>query len=356
MIAIPLAPPSTARADRAVAEVVLLLEHFFAGPENRLVAALMQQDSSLLDRGNPLLLTGPPGAGKSVLAWTIARHELAQHGASARCLFEPAHEFARRHAESIEADDAEHFRQRYQRPEVLVIDDVHHLVGKPAAQDELAAIISQRVGEERIVIATCARLPTIVRGLRANLASRLLPGLTIPVQLPGQLARQCILQALAMQQQWELSAEQTDRLAQSLPSDLSARRLAAAMHQLAVWRSSHPERPLDGGSLEDLSDNLRQDHQPSMAVIASAVAKRFQIRPAELKGATRRQAVVRARSLAMFLGRRLTERSLQEIGSFFGGRDHTTVMHACRQTERLLATNTELARAADELLEQLRAG
>jgi chromosomal replication initiator protein len=356
LIAIPLAPPSANRADRGVAEVALLVHDFYAGPENRLIAAVLTGDASLLDRGNPLLLTGPAGAGKSSLAWTLARAELARLGSSGRCLFELAHEFARRHAESIEADDREHFRQRYLRPDVLVIDDVHHLAGKPAAQDELSSLVDQRVAEGRVVITTCPRLPTIIRGIRANLASRLLPGLTIPIHLPGAAARRRIVEAIVGEMRLGLSAAQLDRLIEQLPSDLSARRLAATIQQVVAWQAAHADTRLDDVNLDRVTDSLRQGQQPSMAVITSAVAKRFQIRPAELKGATRRQAVVRARSLAMFLGRRLTESSLQDIGSFFGGRDHTTVMHACRQTERLLATNTELARAADELLEQLRAG
>jgi chromosomal replication initiator protein len=107
-------------------------------------------------------------------------------------------------------------------------------------------------------------------------------------------------------------------------------------------------------SIQGAIDSTGRVQEPSIQEIATAVARRFKLKTADLKGPTRRQQVVRARALAMFLGRKLTDRSLQQIGNFFGGRDHTTVLHACRKTEELMGSNPDLLLAADEVTETLR--
>lgn len=139
------------------------------------------------------------------------------------------------------------------------------------------------------------------------------------------------------------------RLSKSIP----ATRLGAAVQQLRI-STRRSGLPVDIVAVQQAIDATPSGPELSIHEIATAVARRFKLKTADLKGATRRQQVVRARALAMLLGRQLTNLSLQQIGAYFGGRDHTTVLHACRKTEELFSESPELARIADEVIESLR--
>lgn len=333
-----------------------LLPDFVAGPENAFAVFVCRQQESIAHRGNPLLLVGPAGSGKTSLAMTLACHELSlveARESPASMLYLPAADYARSYANSLSADDLEHFRTRIATVDLLVIDDIHTIVDKVAAQEELAARIESRVQKNLPSILTCRRLPSELRGIRPLLASRMLPGLTVTLSLPGPEARLEILTRLCGQAELTMDADWIDVLCRGLPADLSTRRLAAVVNHLQLL-SKHNQR-LDFAAITAAIHSTSGGSEPTIAAIAKAVARRFQLKTSELKSSTRRQQVVRARSLAMYLGRQLTEASLQQIGEYFGGRDHSTVLHACRKTESLLATNSQLSQTADEVSEQLRA-
>lgn len=350
---IELKTPLNASPRRHVGVERPLLPHFFAGPENRLAAFVCGSSQGLADRGNPLLLTGPSGCGKSALAATLAANE-TERISSPKVLHFKAIDFARRYAEAVDGDDLDHFRGPVSEADVLWIDDVHLIADKGPAQEELAARLADRFERSRVTILTCRRLPTEIRGFRPLLASRMLPGLTIQVSPPSGEARRELLAALADDADLEIDDELLDLLAAGLPAGLPAPRLSGAISQLRLW-CRNAERCPTVEAIQSAIDAASSGHAPTIPTIAGAVARRFKLKTADLKGPTRRQQVVRARALAMFLGRKLTDRSLQQIGDYFGGRDHTTVLHACRKTESLLGTSPDLSRAADEVTETLRA-
>lgn len=349
---IELKTPLSASPRRHVGAERPLLTHFYAGPENRLAAFICDTRQSIAERGNPLLLIGPSGSGKSSLAATLAANEAEEQIAS-KVLHFKAIDFARRYAEAVDGDDLEHFRQPVSEADVLWIDDVHLIADKGAAQEELAARLADRFERSRATILTCRRLPTEIRGFRPLLSSRMLPGLTIQVSPPGSEARRELLGVLADDAELQIDGELLDLLAAGLPAGLSVPRLAAAISHLRLW-CRNAESPPTVGAVQAAIDAASSNHAPTIPAIAGAVARRFKLKTADLKGPTRRQQVVRARALAMFLGRKLTDRSLQQIGDYFGGRDHTTVLHACRKTESLLGSSPDLSRAADEVTETLR--
>lgn len=335
-----------------------LLERFYFGSENALAAFVCHQSEPINERGNPLLFVGPSGCGKTTLALTVAAAEQQRRQESngdqpAGVRFVTGSDFARTYGLAIQNEDLSHFRTRIEQAAIWVVDDVHSLTDKTAAQHELAARIEARVSNHQTTILTCRRLPSELRGVRPLLASRMLPGLTVPISYPSAATRLAILAALCRRFKLEIEDDWIDLLGHGLPENLPVPRLSAVVQQLRL-------RLADGARLHaDLIAKTIHEtgsqKDVTIAMIAKIVAKRFHLKTADLKSSTRRQQVVRARSLAMYLGRQLTEFSLQQIGTYFGGRDHTTVLHACRTTERLLVENNQLRQAADEVKQQLRA-
>ncbi|QDS85845.1 Chromosomal replication initiator protein DnaA [Rosistilla oblonga] len=358
-VLIPLSKSSTSapRPRLAKAEPLPLLPNFVAGPENRLAAFTCQSDLSILQRGNPILLVGPSGSGKSAIARKLFEREASLlKGRGSRGIIEPAIDFARRYADAVDSDSIADFRNNFLQHPILLIEDVHLMAGKFAAQNELAARIGQRIDLDLPTILTCRRLPTEIEGIRSALASRLLPGLTIPIQLPRSEARRQIIAQYAGLREISLTEEQIGQLDNDLPADAAASRLCSAVQQLALVAMDANSDVIANDDIHDVAASFAAQQEPPIAKIARTVARRFKLKTSDLKSSSRRQQVVRARSMAMFLGRQLTRQSLQAIGQFFGGRDHSTVIHAIRSAEQLIVSDPALARVADDVSEQLKAG
>jgi len=200
---------------------------------------------------------------------------------------------------------------------------------------------------------TSRRLPSQVTGLRPLLVSRMLPGLTIPIRLPGSAARQTLLAEFARRRKLELGRDEIELLDSGLEQDLAARGLDAAVAHLDL-HCRMKACAADAHAVRNAIASIEPTSDVSTDRIAKAIARRFKLKLADLKSGTRRQEVVRARSLAMYLTRQLTHASYHTIGKYFGGRDHTTVLHACRKTASLMEEDSDLRLAADEVTEQLK--
>jgi chromosomal replication initiator protein len=188
--------------------------------------------------------------------------------------------------------------------------------------------------------------------MRPLLASRTIPGLTIPLAIPSGDARLQLLRELSIHHSVDLDDELIEMLHRRIDSRLSARSLESAIKQISLWCRMH-DSPPSIEAVEHAIETVGKAEEISLAEITAAVAKYFRLRRTELRSSSRKQTLVRARSLAMFLGRRLTSKSMHQIGDYFGGRDHTTVLHAIRKTDSLLEQESELRRAADEIQEKL---
>lgn len=347
-----------------------LLPVFFAGEENRFAAFVCGANDGNVDdfrdalaSMGPTLLVGPSGAGKSTIANHLAAKLLdhiaanptpTQMSKPLALLSMPAIDFARLYARAVDSDDITQFRTDLQTAPVLVIDDVHLMIDKGAAQDELAARLESRSTASLPTILTCRRLPTQVPGLRPLLVSRMLPGLTVPIRLPGPEAIRMIVTALAERRDLLLRQEDIDLLCGGLPTEIPARQVDSMVRHLELWCRMKASRPTMIAIREAIA-SLVPTTEISTDKVAKVIARRYKLRLSELKSDTRRQEVVRARSLAMFLSRQLTGSSYDKIGKYFGGRDHTTVLHACRKTESLIESDNELRVAANEVADQLQA-
>ncbi len=330
------------------------LPFFICGDENRLVHFIASSDSPLFEFGNPLLLIGPSGCGKTSIALHVAAKQaivIPTDDRPSEVTVYAAIDFARQYAEAIAADDLPPLRAELDETAILVIDDLNLIHDKPAAQEELAARIESRVLTGKATVITCNRLPSEVRGIRPLLASRVLPGLTVPISTPSHQTRIVLLREIAIHLGLDVSFDLLDILDDGLNNRLPVRSLEAALKQVSLWCRMHQSQPTVD-AIQSAIDIVGPAQETSLAMIAGAVAKHFRIRMADLRSSSRKHNLVRARSLGMLLSRRLTNKSMHQIGDYYGGRDHTTVLHAVRKTESLLDNCDDLRRAAEEVTDK----
>lgn len=351
----PLERPAVRSRRRESRREVGSLPYFIAGEENRLVSFVAQSTTPIFEFGNPLLLVGPSGAGKSVIAMHMAARQAISRpdrDEPSSVLYLAAVDFARQYAEAVSADDLPPLRHQVSDAPILVVDDLHLIADKPAAQDELALRIDERTARGLPTLVTCRRLPSEIRGMRPMLISRVLPGLTVPIATPRGEARSTLLREFSVHLGIDLPIDLLEELDRGLESGLPARSLEAALKQISLWCKMNDAAP-NHDAIQSAIEIVGKTQEASIASIAAAVARYFRIRMSDLRSSSRKQSLVRARSLAMLLARQLTSKSMHQIGDYFGGRDHTTVLHAIRKTESMLQEDADLRRAADEVTEKL---
>ena len=331
------------------------LPYFIGGQENQFVAFVCRSDSSVFEFGNPVLLVGSGGVGKTVIAMHLAAREailrsICDDAAAVKYL--PAVDFARGFAEAVSADDVPPFRHDIDDPAILIVDDLHLMSDKSAAQDELAARIDARISKAHPTILTCRRLPSEIRGMRPMLVSRALPGLTLPIRAPNGPARRLILGELAVLHDVDLPEQYLDMLDQRLNDASPVRSLESSIKQISLFCRMN-DCCVDESVIDAAIQQSSPDDEIALSKITQAVARTFGQKTTDLRSSSRKQSVVRSRSLAMLLARKLTSKSLIQIGAYFGGRDHSTVLHAIRKTESLVDQDNELHQAMLDVTEKL---
>jgi chromosomal replication initiator protein len=318
--------------------------HFFAGPENALVRSIVHLVDGQIGSNSPLVLYGPRGVGKSALALALAARRRMSQGLES-VIVTTAPDFARSLADAVEADSVADHRSRHQRCDLLVIDDLHRLTNKPAAQQFLISALAALQKRGSLVIATLNQLPQATPGLTPALVSRLMGGLVVRLALPGPLARRELARQAATQANLQLNEQEIDRLAGSSDESTDHYLSAAKIRELVLRLAADQE-------LGPQPEPAKQ-HKALCRRVTTLVAKHFALPVSELRGKSRRQAIADARGLAMYLVRRLTAMSYADVGRLFGNRDHTTVLHACRKIESQLTPGSQMRTVVDELVLQL---
>jgi chromosomal replication initiator protein len=326
----------------------LVLDRFILGPENQLAEAAIRSllcDSA--DPYNPLVFYGPPGTGKSHLARGLA--DAWKVDLRRGVLYVLASDFARDLTDALETNALQEFRARFRSPALLVVEDIDLLSERPGAQQELLNTLDAQAeaGNRVIVTANCA--PSLLPGFLPGLRSRLTAGLTVPLAPPQYATRAKVLRELAALRGIPLSEAVVDILAQNMRATVPE--LFGALVQLEM--AAQAEGSPIGVPLARQYVKARQKAQsPQLREIARLTARHFSLKLRDLKSTSRRQAVVRARGVAMYLARLLTQNSLEDIGRYFGGRDHTTVLYGCRKTEELLPHEPSIHEAVVQLQQQ----
>jgi chromosomal replication initiator protein len=332
-----------------------LLDVFVAGPENELsVECLSPTGVEELPQRSPLFLYGPSGGGKTALALTLAARWLNE-SVDRTITVTSGSDFSKAFTRAIEADDMDRFRQLHRLCSCLLVDNIHELATKPAAQEEMVATLDRLMNEGSAIIVTAPELASLTPNLRPALASRLNGGYSLNVLPPASATRHEILRLLAAQMQIDIGEEDVNAIVDQLQDGMSPLQLRGILIRWSHHNRMAPDRTQkESRRLIDKLVDSQIAKAPAVAEIAKAVGREMHVTLELLRGPGRKSSVVRARGLAMFLMRQLTDESYQNIGVYFGGRDHTTVMHACKKTEEDLSNDHELVRVIDRVRQRLK--
>lgn len=328
-------------------------DNFVEGRSNQLGrAAAWQAAQKPGDRAhNPLLLYGGTGLGKTHLMFA-AGNELRRHNPAARVLYLRSSDFANAFFRSIQEKNTDQFKRRFQNIDALLIDDIQFFAGKDRTQEEFFHTFNALFDGRQQIIMTCDRYPREVEGLEPRLKSRLGWGLSVAIDPPDFETRAAIVLAKASERGTDIPNDVAFLLAKKMRSNV--RDLEGALNTLAA-RANFTGRAITAEfAQETLRDLLRAQQQAiGIGNIQKTVADYYGLQVKDLLGKRRTRSLARPRQVAMALAKELTEHSLPEIGDAFAGRDHTTVLHACRQIRNLMETDGKLREDWDKLIRKL---
>lgn len=329
-------------------------ENFVEGKSNQLArAAAMQVAENPGGAYNPLFLYGGVGLGKTHLMQAIGNHILQKNkNRSAKVLYLHSERFVADMVKALQANAINEFKRRYRSVDALLIDDIQFFAGKERSQEEFFHTFNALLEGQQQIILTSDRYPKELSGIEERLKSRFGAGLTVAVQPPELETRVAILMNKAGESNIALPPEVAFFIAKRIRSNV--RELEGALKR--VIANAH----FTGSTItlefvqEALKDLLAvQERLISIDNIIKTVCEYYKIKVSELLSKRRNRSVARPRQVAMALCKELTNHSLPEIGDAFGGRDHTTVLHACRLIKELLQTGTDIAEDFSNLMRTL---
>ena len=309
-------------------------ENFVEGNSNQLArAASMQVALNPGESYNPMLIYGGVGLGKTHLMHAIG-NDLLKHNPDANVVYLHSERFVADMVKALQHNRINEFKAYYRTVDALLIDDIQFFAKKERSQEEFFHTFNALLEGQKQIIMTCDRYPKEVDGLEDRLKSRFGWGLPVAIEPPELETRVAILMSKASLSDVDLPNEVAFFIAKRLPSNI--RELEGALRRV-IANSSFTGKPI---TLEFAKEALRdllalQAKLVTIDNIQKMVAEYYKIRIADLLSKKRTRSIVRPRQMAMALCKELTNHSLPEIGDAFGGRDHTTVIHACRKIVEL---------------------
>ncbi len=300
---------------------------------------------------NPLLLYGGTGLGKTHLMFA-AGNEMRRINPKARVLYLRSNTFYDGFFRSLQEKTTDQFKRQFQKIDALLIDDIQFFAGKDRTQEEFFHTFNALFEGKQQIIMTCDRYPREVDGLEPRLKSRLGWGLSVAIDPPDFETRAQIVLSKARERGAAIPDEVAQLIAKKMRSNV--RELEGAINKLTAQAGLLGRPVTMEFAQETLRDLWRAQQQAiSIANIQKAVADYYGLQLKEMLGKKRTRSLARPRQVAMALAKELTEHSLPEIGDAFDGRDHTTVLHACRQIRKLMQSDGKLHEDWDKLIRKL---
>jgi len=327
-------------------------ENFVEGKSNQLARAAALQVGSNPGRAyNPLFIYGGVGLGKTHLMHAVG-NVILEREPNAKVAYIHSERFVGDMVRGLQHNTIAEFKRTYRSLDALLIDDIQFFAGKERSQEEFFHTFNALLEGQRQIILTCDRYPKEVSGLEERLKSRFGWGLTVAIEPPELETSVAILMSKAAAERHSLPEEVAFFIAQRIRSNV--RELEGALRRV-IANSQFTGQPI---TLEFTKEALRdllalQDKLVTIDNIQRTVAEYFKIRIADLLSKRRSRSITRPRQIAMALAKELTSHSLPEIGDAFGGRDHTTVLHACRRVKFLRDTESRVDEDYGNLLRTL---
>ena len=290
---------------------------------------------------NPLFLYGGTGLGKTHLMLAVG-NEIKKNNPKARVIYLSSERFVQDMITSLRNNVIDQFKAHYRNADALLIDDIQFFAKKERSQEEFFYTFNNLLEGQRQIILTCDRFPKEVENLDERLQSRLGWGLTVAIEPPELETRVAILIKKAQQNLVTLPEDVAFFIAQRIRSNV--RDLEGALQRVLAY-SRFTKQSLSIDMAQEALKDLLALHQKLVTLenIQKTVADYFKMRVSDLLSKKRTRSIARPRQLAMALAKELTNHSLPEIGDAFGGRDHTTVLHACRKVAELIETDNRIA-------------
>lgn len=315
---------------------------FVEGKSNQLARAAARQVAENAGQSyNPLFLYGGVGLGKTHLMHAVG-NELLRRDPNAKVVYLHSERFVADMVKALQLNAINEFKRYYRSVDALLIDDIQFFAGKDHSQEEFFHTFNALLEGNKQMILTCDRYPREINGVAERLKSRFGWGLTVAVEPPELEMRVAILMKKAEQEAVDLPADAAFFIAQKVQSHV--RELEGALKRViasARFTARKIDVPLVRETLKDLL--ALQDKQVSLDNIQRTVAEYYKIKISDLSSKRRNRSVARPRQMAMTLAKDLTNHSLVEIGESFGGRDHTTVLHACKKIAELRQSDSDVS-------------
>ena len=329
-------------------------DNFVLGKSNELgYAAASQIAQKPGDAYNPLLLYGSTGLGKTHLLHAIG-NMIREHFPATKVLYLDSERFVSDMIKALRHGAIDNFKKHYRSAGALLIDDIQFFAGKKSSQEEFFHTFNTLLDSKQQIVLTCDRYPKEVEGLEARLRSRFGWGLTVAIEPPDFETRVAILMNKAQERGVRLEEPVAFLVAKRLRSHV--RDLEGALNTLIANARFTGREITESFAREVLRDLLTvHDRLITIENIQKTVCEYYKIRMAELLSKRRTRSIARPRQMSMALCKELTQHSLPEIGDAFGGRDHTTVLHACRKIEELCDTDGRIREDKVKLLRLLTA-
>ena len=356
-----LASRRSARGDAAAVEVFAFehnldpsytFESFVEGKSNQLGKAAALQVANNPGRAyNPLLLYGGTGLGKTHLMQAAGNHMRSQ-SPGMKVMYLRSEQFVSAMIDALRTKNMDDFKRRFRAVDALLIDDIQFLAGKNTSQEEFFHTFNALFDGKQQIVLTCDRYPKEVDNLEPRLKSRLGWGLSVAIDPPDFETRAAILLNKAASRGVEIPEAVAQLIARHMRSNV--RDLEGALNTL-VARANFLGHAITPEFAQETLRDLLTVHSQSITIsnIQKTVADYYQLRLSDLLSMNRSRSLARPRQMAMALSKELTEHSLPEIGKAFGGRDHTTVLHACRTVRDLCAADGKLRADWDKLQHSL---